>query len=296
MEKTIGVLVLLVSCVSLLFGSDEPGADWMEYLDYRENEVYPIKLQINFIPLVKIKVNSSPLWVIFDTGCSEGFSLTTAVEAQIEHKIKGTTTERWLDGSYRGESKIVMITSMQVFGDEYACVETSLSDWRIFSTFKYNGLLGLGYFKDKRVTINYKTKKNGITERPLVYASLKKRSVRIAFLLDPPCSQKDLIYVLGKTNGQTAVVFLDTGSSASFIDPDFLGDREVFQGKRGPMARKALVSIGGFEFRVPEMRVLEQERGVRFAYPVAVKIGSDVLKEFLLTVDKITNRIILQSN
>lgn len=296
MEKIIGVLVLLISSVSLLFGSDEPGADWMEYLDYRENEVYPIKLQINFIPLVQVKVNSSPLWVKFDIGCSEGFSLTTAVETQIEYKIKGTTTERWPDGSYRGESKIVTIDSLQIFGDEYSCVETSLSDWRIFSTLKFNGLLGLGYFKDKRVTINYKTKKIGITERPLVYDSLKRRSGGIASLLDPPFSQRDLIYVLGKANGQTAVIYLDTGSSASFIDPDFLGDREVFQGKRGPMVRKTLVSIGGLEFHVPEMRVQEQERGVHFAYPVAAKIGSDVLKEFLLTIDKITNRIILQNN
>lgn len=122
-----GIAVLGV--VAGFLGSLEgPQICWAEKLDYRQDELYPIQLQINFIPLVETKVNDSPLWVIFDTGCSTGFSLTSAVEENIAHKITGKSTERNPDGSYRGETTLATISSLEVFGDKYAPVETSFTD------------------------------------------------------------------------------------------------------------------------------------------------------------------------
>jgi hypothetical protein len=78
----------IVSCCffvfpALCFGPQQ--TDWAEKWDYRADELHPIRLQTNSIPLVEVKVNGSPLWVIFDTGCSIGFSLTSAVEGKIAH-------------------------------------------------------------------------------------------------------------------------------------------------------------------------------------------------------------------
>ncbi len=288
--------VLFLGCAVNLFSSSQAGPGWVEKLDYRPYEIFPIKLQINSIPLIEIKVNASPLWVKFDTGCSEGFVLTSAVEDQIEHKVIGTTTERWPDGSYRGESKIIRIPSLEVFGDTFADMETTISDWKIFSTLKFNGLIGLRYFKDKRVTIDYKTMKIGVTDRPLVYATLRNKYGGVLSVLDPPAGQEDLIYVLGHVKGQPSVIYLDTGSSASFIDPDVLDEGDIIEGKKHLMAENVEISMQGFHFVVKQLRVEKQRRGVAFEYPQTVKLGSDFLQDFLITIDKITNRVILQRN
>jgi hypothetical protein len=178
----VGIAAFFVFLI-LLFSVEGSKIEWAKKLDYRKDELFPIKLQINSIPLVEVNVNDSPLWVIFDTGCSTGFSLTSAVEEKIAHKVTGKTTERNPDGSYRGETTLATVASLEVFGDRYSPVETSFTDWRIFSSLKFNGLLGLGYFKGKRVTLDYKEMKIGISDRPLVDAAIDNLSDGVAPLL-----------------------------------------------------------------------------------------------------------------
>jgi hypothetical protein len=290
--NVLGIALLVVTVVT--FGSwEESQTDWAEELDYEQDEIYPIKLQMNFIPLVEVKVNGSPLWVKFDTGCGTGFSLTSAVEEKIEHTITGKSRELNPDGSYRGETKLATIASLEVFGDEHSPVKTSFTDWRLFSTLKFNGLLGLKYFKRKRVTIDYKNKKIGITDRPLVYSTLKDFSGTAVPLLEASGSQADLIYVLGRVNGQATVIYLDTGSSASFIDPSMVEASEIKKGKRHAIAENIQISIGDLSFTVKQLRVREQNRGVNFQYPQTVKLGSDVIRDFLFTIDRIGGKLFL---
>jgi hypothetical protein len=299
----VGILNFILPVISSLLvivipGSsfESPKTDWAERLDYRQDELYPIKVQINFIPLVEVKVNDSPLWVKFDTGCSTGFSLTSAVEDKVEHKVTGKSTARNPDGSYRGETKLATIASLEVFGDRYAPVKTSFTDWRIFSTLKFNGLLGLGYFKGKRVTLDYKKKEIGITDRPFVDATVKNFSGAAIPLLEAAGSQADLIYVLGQVRGRPTVIYLDTGSSASFIDPSMLETTEIKKGQKHLLAENIEMSIGDLSFNVKQFRVQEQRRGVNFEYPQTVKLGSDVIKNFLITVDRISGRLLIANN
>jgi len=296
LKKTILGTAALSVLVPLLFSMEQSRPDWPEKWDYRQTELYPIKLQINSIPLVEIKVNGSPLWVKFDTGCSIGFSLTSAVQGKIEHTVTGKSTERNPDGSYRGETTLATVASLEVFGETYAPVETSFSDWRIFSTMKFNGLLGLKYFKNKRVTIDYKKKKIGITDRPLGYTFIKRFSGAVVPLMEASGSQADLVYILGRIKGQATVIYLDTGSSASFIDPSMLEESEIKKGKRHLLATNVEMSIGNLPFTVKQLRVQEQRRGVNFEYSQTIKLGSDVIKDFLITIDKINNRLILQKH
>lgn len=296
LRKTILGLAVLSVFIHLLFGFVQSKPEWMERLDYRQDELYPIKIQINSIPLVEVKVNDSPLWVIFDTGCSTGFSLTSAVENSIEHKVTGKSTELNPDGSYRGETTLASIASLEIFGVMYAPVKTSFTDWRIFSTLKFNGLLGLKYFENKRVTIDYKHRIIGITDRPLMDETLEKFKGAAVPLLQATRGQADLIYVVGQIRGQPTVIYLDTGSSASFIDPSVLDANEIKKGKRYLFAENVKMSIGDLPITVKQLRVQEQRRGVKFDYPQTIKLGSDVIRDFLITIDKIVNRLILEKN
>ncbi len=289
-------IVLILFCGVQLLSFEHNNPDWVKHLDYRQDELHQIRVQMNFIPLVEVKVNGSPLWVKFDTGCSTGFSLTSAVEEKIAHKVTGTSTERNPDGSYRGETKLGTIASMEAFGDRYAPVETSFTDWRMFSSLKFNGLLGLKYFKDKRVTLDYKSKIIGVSARPFVYKAVRDYSISAVPLLKATGSQADLLYVLGKVRTQFTVIYLDTGSSASFIDPSMLDSSDIKKGERYLLAEDIDMSIGDCHFTVKKLRVEEQRRGVNFEYPQTVKFGSDVLRNFIITIDKISNRLMFQKN
>jgi hypothetical protein len=172
-RNVLGITLLTVVIVSF-GGWVESQTSWTEKLGYKQDEIYPIKLQDNSIPLVEVRVNGSPLWVIFDTGCSTGFSLTSAVEDKIEHTITGKSRELYPDGSYRGETRLATIASLEVFGDEYSPVKTS--------------------------------------------------------------------------------------------------------------------------FAVKQLRLREQNRGVNFQYPQTVKLGTDVIRDFLFTIDKIGNKLFLSDN
>jgi hypothetical protein len=289
----------LVPCGFLVFPAPGIGpqrTNWTERYDYRPDELHPIKLQINSIPLVEVKVNGSPLWVKFDTGCSTGFSLTSAVEKTVAHQVTGKSKERNPDGSYRGETTLATIASLEIFGAKYAPVETSFSDWRIFSSLKFNGLLGLRYFKNKRVTIDYQSKIIGISSRLLVHRASEDFPMAVVPLLQVSGSQADLVYVLGKVKGRPTVIYLDTGSSASFIDPSILDAGDIKKDKNHLLVENVEMSIDGFSFTVERLRVQEQKRGVSFEYPQTVKLGSDVVRDFLITIDKIANRLILQKN
>jgi hypothetical protein len=280
--------------LSLGFGSQR--TNWAERYDYRADELHPIKLQTNSIPLAEVRVDGSPLWVIFDTGCSTGFSLTSAVEAKIAHEVTGKSKERNPDGSYRGETTLATIASLEVCGAKYAPVETSFSDWRIFSSLKFNGLLGLRYFKNKRVTIDYQSKIIGVSSRPLVRRASEDFPMAEVPLMQASGNQADLVYVLGKVKTSPTVIYLDTGSSASFIDPGILDAGDIKKDKNRLLAENVEMSIGDLYFTVKRLRVQEQRRGVSFEYPQTVKLGSDVLKDLLLTIDKISNRLIIQKN
>jgi hypothetical protein len=56
------------------------------------------------------------------------------------------------------------------------------------------------------------------------------------------------------------------------------------------------MSIGEFSFTVKQLRVQEQRRAVTFEYPQTVKLGSDAIKNFLITIDRISGKLFLAKN
>ena len=76
-----------------------------------------------------------------------------------------------------------------------------------------------------------------------------------------------------------------------------LDPSDIKMGKRYLYAEDIELSIGDLDFMGKELRVEEQRRaGADFEYPQTVKLGSDVLRNFLITIDKITSQMILRKN
>lgn len=288
----VGILIIFGFTSVLSPSSTLLKPDWVRRLNYTQDEIYPLALALNNIPLVTVKINETPIEVFFDTGNSHGLGLTTATEGRIAYKVIKTIRSTWPDGSFRGESKLTTISSLNVFGDVYKNVEVVLSDWKMYSNLKFNGMLGLRYFRNKRVTLDYQNKKIAVSSKHLPNAALQNSHDIVVLLLNPPERYRDLIYLIGKVNGIETVIYLDTGSSASFIDPRMLDKNDISKENKRFISKDIKFSINGLDFVVSRMRVKEFRRGMNFKYPVRARLGSDVLKDFLITIDKITNKII----
>jgi len=75
-----------------------------------------------------------------------------------------------------------------------------------------------------------------------------------------------------------------------------LHSSDIKKGERHLLAENINMSIGDLYFSVKRLRVKEQRRGVSFEYPQTVKLGSDVISDFLITIDKIGSRLVPQKN
>jgi len=71
---------------------------------------------------------------------------------------------------------------------------------------------------------------------------------------------------------------------------------EIKKGKKQLLAENVAMSIGEFSFTVKQLRVQEQRRAVTFEYPQTVKLGSDAIKNFLITIDRISGKLFLAKN
>lgn len=276
--------------------ADDPGPAWTAELNYQAAEIHPLSLNWVHEPLVPVKIDGVEFQVVFDTGCSKGFSLTNAVEDKINCPVTGTATEYNADGSYRGKSKIIKIKEVEIFGEFYRDITTTLADWKMYGSVKFNGLLGLKYFRNKRVTLDYKNKKLAISERPVLPGSLDTRKYLVLPLLAPPVRHGDLVYFKGEVNGQKSVIYLDTGSSRSFVDVRVLKEHELPKEEIPERKRKSKLvklKIAGYPFEFNNIRIKKIERGTNFDLPVRFKIGADILKNFSITIDKIDQRLII---
>lgn len=135
--------------------------------DFIEN-----KNDINWIkdcPVIPIKIGNKNVALEFDTGNGMGIFITTALKDKIDYEIVGTTTELNADGTYRGEGTSISLKTIKVFGDEFQNVMSSLNDWRMYGFFKINGTIGLKYFDNKVVTLDYDNKKIAVSNKTLDY-------------------------------------------------------------------------------------------------------------------------------
>jgi hypothetical protein len=90
----------------------------------------------------------------------------------------------------------------------------------MFSSEPFNGTVGLDFFLDRRLTLDYRSRRVGVTVSPLPEQLDRKRYLSVG-LVGPPKSQGHILYARARVNGREAIVYLDTGYNVSFIDPAF---------------------------------------------------------------------------
>jgi hypothetical protein len=212
----------------------------------------------------------------------------------IPHRVEERIEELNADGSHRGESFRIRVETVSILGEVFKNVAASLSDWQMFSSEPFNGTVGLDFFLDRRLTLDYRSRRVGVTASPLPEKLDRKRYLSLD-LVEPPKSQGHILYARARVNGREAIVYFDTGYNVSFIDPAFA---EGLAGVERPGKFKAFrervpMELGGHTFILDDLRESQVRRGTGFDLPVALALGSDVLSRCIVTIDIRVKKLIL---
>ncbi len=263
--------------------------DWIDELNYKENQVHNMSIGF-FIPCpsIPVKIGDKEVKLGFDTGNSNSIFLTTAIAEKVEYDVTGKSTQYNSDGTYRGDSLSILLKNITIFGEEYSNINSTISDWKMYSDFKFNGTVGLKFFNKKIITLDYKNKKIAISDNSIDYNKLEKDNYIILPLIKSNASNEgDLIFFEGDVNGKKSTIYLDTGSSHSFVNLEDNNKTTVTE-----------VTLGGELFEFKRIRKSEIEFSGSFEYPLRLAINSDILKSnnFVITIDKIQNNLIIHQH
>lgn len=293
------ILFLLSSCSK---NDSLNQINWLDDLEYTKSEIYDITFSKNGIPQIPIKINDNEFDIQFDTGNSGDLLLTTTIESKIKYKlIKNDKTYNG-DGSYRGDIKRIQIDKLAVFNETYNNISGAIGDWKIYSGNKFNGNIGLNYFIDKRVTLDYKSKKIAISSKKISNSDFIDKGYSIVPLIKPTREFGELLFVEGIVNGKKTIVYLDTGIMPSHVDQniasglDFIVDKKSKYGDFNKQYKNLKITIGDFSFETDQIYEHNINMNTNFEEPIGIVLGSDILKNFILTIDKQENRLILKNN
>jgi hypothetical protein len=268
-------------------------ARWPQDLAYQGTQLYPLSFAGTGCPLVDVEVAGVKVSLMLDTGTARGLVITNSAPA-IPHHVEERNEEVNADGSHRGESFSVRVEAVSVLGQVFKNVAGTLSDWQMFSSEPFNGTVGLDFFLDRRLTLDYRSRKVAVAASPLPEKLEPKRYLSLD-LVEPPKAQGHILYARARVNGREAIVYFDTGYNVSFIDPEFVQGlaRVERPGKFKVFRRGVPLELGGHTFVFDELRESPVRRGTGFDLPVALVLGSDVLSRFIVTIDLRAKKLVL---
>lgn len=266
---------------------------WSQDLGYGETQLYPLTLGSLGIPFVDVDISGIKVPLMLDTGTARGFMITNQAPS-IPHHVEERIEELNPDNSHRGESFRIRVETVSVLGEVFKNVEGDLSDWQMFSSEPFNGTVGLDFFLERRLSLDYRSRRVGVTAAPLPEKLDRKRYLSVD-LVEPPKRQGHILYARAKVNGREAIVHFDTGYNVSFIDPVFVEGlaRVERPGKFKVFRERVPMVLGGHTLILDELRESEVRRGTGFDLPVALDLGSDVLSRFIVTIDLRAKKLIL---
>jgi len=266
---------------------------WSQDLGYRETQLYPLTLGALGCPFIEVDVSGIKLPLMLDSGTARGFVITNHAPS-IPHRVEERIEELNPDGSHRGKSFGIRLETVSVLGQDFKNVTGSLSDWQMLSSEPFNGTVGLDFFLDRRLTLDYRSRKVGVTAELLPEKLDRKRYLSVD-LVEPPKSQGHVLYARARVNGREAIVYFDTGYNVSFIDPAFAEGlaRVERPGKFKAFRERVPMELGGHTFILDDLRESQIRRGTGFDLPVALALGSDVLSRCIVTIDIRVKKLIL---
>lgn len=304
-NKKLRIYILsLVTCfllISVYFGYRlitvlSADKTWIKDFNYQEGEIHKLYFNtfgVTECPFIPISVGDKEFRVGFDTGCGSGFSLTNAIEDKINFTYLSKIEALNRDGTHRGWAKNVLIDNLTVFGETYENINTYINDWTMLSSEKFNGLIGLTYFKSKVITLDYKGQRIAVSSNPIDYTKLNPdKYVVLPLYHTTTKGQEDLPFFNATYENKPVMVYLDTGKNYSYV----LDENGKYSSNDKPTDfTDTNLTIGSLDLKLNHMtRVNDLAQGESLPYPVMIELNSDqiIKNNLLITFDLIEEKII----
>jgi len=296
-------IILLCSAILLVgvyrhFKIQFADSSWIADLGYEDNEIYKLTFHLigdRSCPEIPVVIGNTEHRLLFDTGCGSGIFFTNVLEDKIRYTLLGESEEFNRDGSQRGWSKGVIVDEFAVFGDTYNDIETTISDWTMFSSIKFNGAIGLAYFKSKIITLDYSGHRIAVSSNPIDYSKLNlDEYVVLQLHKSTSQGQEALPFFEAEYNDEPVIVYLDTGTNYSYM---YNPNSEHSMADKPKDFLNVPLKIGHAEIMlhdVVEVNDIAQADGL--PYPTMIELNSDQLWKcnLLVTFDLIEQKIIFR--
>jgi len=247
------------------------------------------------VPIVTVTIQGSPFPLVLDTGTKGYAALDSDVIARLQLPVKGWDT--WLDSSGKPVARIPRATvpSLQ-FGPIHltGAEVTGMGPESIMGKrIGYVGTLGWWSFRDYRITLDYANRRIALSRSPLP-PQLQSCATRYVTRFVSPSDLDGLILVEGTVSGKPIYLEVDTGKSNTELDPKIQAIREFKQESQGYVIDG--ITVGPFVVQSRFGRMFGGFEGFNRGLdkPVYVGLGSDFLKNFLLTIDYPSHRVVFE--
>lgn len=268
---------------------------WVTDLRYKESEIH--KLTFNFVgdrscPQIPVKVGTDEYKLGFDTSCGVGISFTNIIQDKIDYTVLNKAEALNRDGSHEGWITNVKIN---VFGDTYKNINASISDWSMYSSQKFNGNIGLSYFKSKVITLDYEGHKIAVSNNRIDYSKLDcNKYVVLPLYRTTHKGHEDLLFFEGEYNNEPIIVYLNTSKNYSYL---YNPNCNNSIGQKPTKLFNIPLKIGNMNLtlkNITEANNFEQEE--ELPYQTMVELNSNQIWQcnLLVTLDLIDQKIIFR--
>ncbi len=165
----------------------------------------------------------------------------------------------------------------------------------MYSSQKFNGNIGLAYFKSKVITLDYEGHKIAVSNNPIDYSKLDcNKYVVLPLYRTTHKGHEDLLFFEGEYNNEPIIVYLDTGKNYSYL---YNPNCNNSIGQKPTKLFNIPLKIGNLNLtlkNITEANNFEQEDGL--PYQTMVELNSDQIWQcnLLVTLDLIDQKIIFR--
>jgi len=248
---------------------------WLDSLAYSSAQLSPIRVGTDGFPYVRVRIDTTHLWLLFDTGNMVGLTIASQHYDRLELPVTGTVRRRDSSGEFLGEFRIGRAERVEALGRPATGVAI-----REFAHPRLVGILGPDDLPESRFTLDYQSQLIAVSNsvlnlheaagsRPLIRSARYPR----------------LIVVEGRFQGRPILIELDTGKSRTVVDPVWARSVGLTVGQTDTVAIGE-VELGDAVFHVRDAKPVGLG-GIDpdLPAPLVMSLGSDSLSRFILTVD-----------
>ena len=221
--------------------------------------------------------------------------LANLLENKMDYTVLKQIEQLNRDGSHRGWSYGISIKEMKLFDETFQDVACAMTDWKMSSSHKFNGLLGTEFFEDKMITIDYRARKIAVSEETVNAIELSQSQYAVVPMLHTETEgHENLVFFECVLNDEKAVAYIDTGKNLSYIhNPDSEYIIGASTEKPNTPCRDTMINIGNISLELHDMYEANITQYDDFSYPTAIELNSDqFLKgDIILTLDFINNNV-----